>query len=161
MHAFYNDTDRRRFADYFGDGKKQVGRPRKKKRRYNKKKKAKAKAKAKEQKRKSLDVLDDKCAGEVAKAKLNKPKRLNWDIEPNFSYRERVVTSWMCQVDLWRVGEKFCRFATRCGIDRNVLTRYMEKLKNTSGSNKTKPRGEKRGRKPMLPVTVMHHLCEG
>ena len=174
MHAVYTKTDRKRFADYFDQPERKVGRPRKKKRRYRKKNKEKAKAKKTKQKktlerkeskaRKRLKFLDDKLAGEAAKLELNKRQRVNWDIEPNFSHRDRCVTSWMCQCDLWRVGEKFARFAERVGIDRGVLTRYMEKLKRQSeqsGSNNKKPKGNKRGRKPMLPVSVMHHLCEG
>lgn len=171
MHALYSKTDRKRFADYFDQPERKVGRPRKKKRRYRKKNKEKAKAKKTKQEkalerkeskaRKRLNFLDDKLAGEAAKLERNKLNRTNWDIEPNFSYRDRCVTSWMCRCDLWRVGEKFARFAERVGIDRGVLTRYMEKLKKQSASNKKKPRGKKRGRKPMLPVSVMHHLCEG
>ena len=163
MHTLkYTDKDRKRFSKYFEpkQKKRKAGRPKKKKRKHNKKKKRKS-----EQQQKDNDVpkarrrlFEDICAGEVAKAGLKKPTRVNWDVEPNFSFRDRLATSWITQTDLWRVGEKFCRFAKRCGIDRKVLSRYIAKVKR--GVVK-KPRGKKRGRKSMLSESVIRHLCEG
>ena len=163
----YTSTDRKRFAEFFTqeETKKKVGRPKKKKRKYSKNKQNKKTDDKKDGVVKSSvqrKLFEDKCEGEVAKDKRNKFSRVNWDIEPNYSYRDRIATSWITQTDLWRVGEKFGRFALRCAIDRNVLRRYINKVKkNAKEKNPTKPKGEKRGRKPMLKQSVMHHLCEG
>lgn len=160
----YTSTDRKRFAEFFEkeEKKRKVGRPRKK-RRYNKKRKKRDNKKQNKVKAKRK-LFDDRCAGEVAKDKRNKNKRVNWDIEPNKTYRDRCATSWIKQTDLWVVGEKFARFSTRCGIDRNVLSRYINKVKKQKAEPKSATKlavGGKRGRKSMLSQSVMHHLCEG
>ena len=157
----YTSTDRKRFAEFFvkKEKKRRVGRPKRKKRKYNNKKRKKTDNKKDGVVSARRKLFDDRCAGEAAKDKHNKPKRVNWDIEPNYSYRDQCATSWITQTDQWIVGENFGRFATRCGIDRNVLQRYINKVKKNTGP--TKPKGEKRGRKGMLSQSVIHHLCEG
>ena len=161
MHALkYTNKDRERFADYFEQKpeKRKADRPKKRKRKYKKSKKNK-----KKQQKKNNNVpkarrrlFEDKFDGEVATDK--KPTRVNWDLEPKFSYRDRLTTSWITQTDLWRVGEKFGRFCLRCGINRNVLNNYIAKIK--SGAVQ-KAGSVKCGRKSMLSESVMRHLCEG
>ena len=170
----YTTADRDRFTGFFTkkEKKRRVGRPKKKKRRYNKKKKSKKKQTSTvqqtltgEQQKKPKpnacrQLFADEIEGEAIKAKrATKAKRINWDKEPHSSYRARLATSWMTQTDRWVVGESFFRFCKRNGIDRNVLQNYIQRIKD-AGPNR-KPGGKKRGRKPTLPPTVMHHLCEG
>ena len=168
----YTDADRERFTGFFEkkQKKRRVGRPKKKKRRYNKKKKKKNKQTVQqtlsgEKKPTKSNVrrqlFEDEIDGEAIKQKQRGPKKThtNWDKEPNLSYRARLATSWMTRTDKWQPNESFFRFCKRNGIDRNVLLNYMQKIKD-AGPNR-KPGGKRRGRKPTLPPTVMHHLCEG
>lgn len=98
--------------------------------------------------------LFDRMEGALANRQKFITVRINWDVEPNKSLRERLYKSWTEQTDKWRAGEKFGRFCERTGISRHVLRNYIHKKQ--SGE---KPK--KRGRKPALEESVMRHLCEG
>ena len=174
----YSESERKRFVEFFKP-KRKVGRPKKKRRKYNKcKKKKKEKQKQNGAKTYSALVMtpnpnfrknvrrrllfEDEWEGQVA-AEAHKPrehraKRINWDKEPSFGYRDMLATSWMTKTDLWRAGESFSKFCVRTGIDRKVLSNYIKKIQ--AGVDVQK-KGKKRGRKPTLTPSVMHHLCEG
>ena len=159
---FYSNKDKKTFAGYFVKPKRKVGRPKKKKRKYNKsnnkkKKKRCAKATAKEEQVKA------QIEGEAIKVKRlqQKAKRTNWDVEPNLSYRARLATSWMVQVDKWRPNESFNGFCVRNGIDRMVLKRYIDKIRSAGPNFKSEKHINKRGPKTTLSESAMRHLCEG
>ena len=107
-----------------------------------------------QQKKEQYNELDAQLEGTIAKYKRTKQSRINWDRPDNAEYRERLVTSWKTKTDLYRVGDSFCRFCKRNGIDRLVLLRYMKRI--DAGDPP-----KKRGRKTLLSEDVMTHICEG
>lgn len=172
MKMAYTGTDRQRFEGYFEpkSNQRKAGRPKKKKRKY---KKHKSDKKQEQQVQQTLEgaqalvcrlskvrkrLFEDKFEGALNTRKRRKKglTRINWDKEPNFSFRDKLATSWMTKTDLWRPNEPFTRFCLRSGIDRAVLRRYITKIENEKNK-----RGRKRGRKPTLTPSIMRHLCEG
>ena len=93
--------------------------------------------------------------GALALARRKKNTRVNWDLPKNWEHRERVARSWMNNKDLFRQGETYEKFCSRCGISRTTLTRYIKLLEK---NGKHVP--NKRGRKPMLSESVMRHIAE-
>ena len=107
---------------------------------------------------KKQEQLDARLEGDVALIKLAKCgvyKHINWDTPRNKVYRNRIAKSWTTRTDIYREGDSFKRFCTRTVIDRGVLSRF---LKNKYKQNVPE---KKRGRRTLLPMSVMRHICEG
>lgn len=160
----YSAQEKKQFKNFFKQApprKRKRGRPRKKKRGKAKKrnqnidlsKPAAAPAKASPNLKAILTKSDLTKALAVARTKAN--TRVNWDSPDNAQFRDRVARSWMQKCDLFRQGETYQGFCSRCGISRSTLTRYMKLLKK-NGTHV----GKKRGRKPMLSESVMRHIAE-
>lgn len=160
------------FQNFFHKPKKR-GRPKKKKRgRPKSKKKKTSKAKAKQipivdltgktlvdLSVASATALKARLAGVMLNDAKTTHRRVNWDVKENFERRQRYADSWTKKIDLFRAGESFQNFCDRCGIDRNVLRRYIAGKYSQQVVGMTKPRG--RGKPSLLPESVMRHLCEG
>ena len=123
----YDKASKDQFKDYFIKPTSKKGRKKKKKRGRPAKRKAHVRARV--------------C-------------RTNWDTPKFSAIRDRIANSWVDKTDLYRDGESYQRFCIRCGISRNVLTRYLQ-------NKKGKFTGKKRGRPSLLSRSIMVHLCEG
>ena len=104
----YGAEDRQRFQSYFHQPKPKRGRPKKKKKKDRPKKRSRvpkkqcmislvdSSASETEDDRtidlvvKDHDELDARLEGVVNKALRDKTKRINWDVEPNFSLRGQL-----------------------------------------------------------------------
>ena len=157
----YSNQDRTRFKKYFceQERKKKRGRPRKRKRKQKKTKTSTSTIKtvpkrSAKKKKKARRRLFAKLNAVAEKAKREDLCRINWDIEPHKSHRERVAQSWLEKNDLYKEGESFGFFCKKHVIDRNVLRRYLE-------SKETGKKSNKRGRPTHLSESVMRHVCEG
>ena len=156
----YNEASATRFVQYFKkpDPKpRKRGRPRKKRRNQ-----PSLAAQAKRHKKqahvsvtyKGVSLRVD-LEGAVAQATTSgqKKTRINWDKEPHQSHRERLAESWRKKNDLYNGEDSFARFCKRNGIARQVLSRFLEREKNTTSGQ--------RGRPTFLSKDVMRHICEG
>ena len=163
----YDAKSKRKFVKYFVQPKAKRGRPKKKKNRRGRP----SKKGSNEPKQavmgahnfvdlttKQKDNLDAKLEGIVNRAlKKAKMKRINWDVEPHRAYRQRLADSWINKNDLYVEGESYNRFCIRHDIHRGVLSRYLQLLERHKGEVAKK----KRGRRPLLSMSVMRNLCEG
>ena len=163
----YDVKSKRAFKRYFLEPKPKVGRPKKRKRKRGGKRKSKVEPDTSKQTMmsgksneslttKQKDELDARLEGSLRKMQRSGPvSRVNWDVGNAALYRKRCADSWMKSTDLFEDGQSFFRFCKRCGIDRNVLKRYL------NGKYITNCLTNCRGRPSLLPVSVMRHLCEG
>ena len=170
----YDHASKKRFKEYFLQPKPKRGRPKKKKRGRPKKSKSKSTAQTKitSSKRKTIDLtideespkqkklagLDARLHGAVQSSKRYSRShviRTNWEDAKHSQLRDRIADSWEKKTDLYKEGESFNKFCIRCGINRNVLKRYLER-RGAVGLD-VRPRG----RPPLLDKSVMVHLCEG
>ena len=166
----YDACSVRKFQEYFLQPAKKRGRPKKKKRGRPKKMSPEECAALEKQTMmqqqepgevidltvKQREQLDARLEGTIRDLHLpvKKKAHINWDSPKYFELRKRFADSWTDKNDLYKEGECFGKFVKRCGIDRNVLRRYMK------GKYKS-DREIARGRKTLLPVHVMRHLIEG
>ena len=154
----YNEDEKERFKQFFTPAlppPKKRGRPKKKKRlRRTKKKKNDGSTKET-----AIEIANEdataRLEGAVAAAQL-KPKRtrINWENPVFRARRERIANAWVLQNDIYEEGDTFRRFCERAAINEGVLRRYLIRKKDGIAA-------KKRGRKTLLPESVMRHICEG
>ena len=167
LERCYNAKDKEHFMQYFipkKAQKKKRGRPKKRKSNNTKPKKNTSKTKKQQDARASQTLLlnasqtllnvNAKLEGVARQERRVVTTRVNWDLPGNKEERERMTTSWLNKNDLYRKGDSFRRFCVRCGIHESVLRRYLKRLRNEEPP-------KKRGRKTLLPESVMRHICEG
>lgn len=153
MSEAYNAVEQSRFVKHFEQPKRKRGRPRKKKKRKRGKGKRKKVADEATRKTKESAILTATLEGALAMGKRTCSRRINWDTPENRERRERIAKSWRCKEDLFRAGEPFHRFCSRVGINEGTLRRFLK--------SQGKYVNKKRGRKTLLPESVMRHICEG
>ena len=167
--GFYDDADKAKFVSYFTKPKKR-GRPKKRRRGRPKKKKPtddESAASAQcmiDMTRKVEPNLDARLEAQVLASRAAcsdaKTRRVNWDIEPHSSLRNRVADSWINKNDLYTKGDTFYKFCARTNFSRSTLTRYLP-LRRKFLQDGVAPQPKKRGRKTHLCESVMRHICEG
>ena len=154
----YTHQEKATFAAYFQqpDKKRKRGRPKKRKRKKKCTNSACAKSGAeieRGEKKKARRRLFAKCQAVVNADKQRDRCRINWDVEPHKSHRDKLAQSWLHKNDLYEEGESFGMFCKRQAIDRNVLKRYLQKTEAGTASTR-------RGRPTFLSESVMRHICE-
>ena len=102
----------------------------------------------------TVDLTSAKVDGLLATARRTQVTRVNWDSPKNAALRERIRKSWESKSDLYKQGDSFSKFCVRNAINRHVLLRYMKRKESGEPA-------KKRGRKTLLSMDVMRHLCEG
>ena len=167
--GFYNDDDKASFVGFFIKPKRKAGRPRKRKRGRPRKSAAKNTRSATqnmivddELQPKAYEDMDARLEATIraTRAIHSHQSRMNWDLEPHSTLRDRIADSWIGHKDLWQKDESFAKFCKRMHISRTVLTRYLPKRKKELKEGvPAKP--SKRGRKTHLSESVMTHICEG
>ena len=163
----YDDKSKKQFESYFEKPKAKRGRPKKsKKRKRGRPKNVVDLTSTPKQTMmdeedvdnlvpKDKEELDARLEGTLRSCERSGPvKRVNWDVGEPAVYRLRCADSWMKSTDLFKEGESYHRFCQRCGINRNVLKRFLKGKYLLNNSNT-------RGRPSLLSSTVMRHLCEG
>ena len=166
--GFYNDADSAAFVSFFVKSRKR-GRPKKKKSKRGRPKKTVDNKTGKQcmvdMTVKAAPQLDAKLEKQVQAsraARKNVRARVNWDIEPHATLRNRIADSWIKKKDLYVKGETMCAFCTRTNFSRAVLGRYIpQRKKFLEGGAKEMPPPKKRGRPTHLSESVMRHICEG
>ena len=168
--GFYDDADKQRFVSYFSKPKKRGRPPKKKRKRGRPKKEPNKKVQSQKQcmidmtTKESADQLDARLEATVKASrdarKRQNSSRINWDVEPHCTLRNRIADSWIKKEDLYAKNDTLNSFCTRCNFSRAVLTRYLPRRRKELAGDVVEAR-RKRGRPTHLSESVMRHICEG
>ena len=109
----------------------------------------------------NLDArLEASVKASRAARKQQNNSRINWDVEPHCTLRNRIADSWIKKEDLYATNDTLNKFCTRCEFSRAVLMRYLPTRRKQLAGEAVKSR-RKRGRPTHLSESVMRHICEG